>query len=104
MTADQTTGGAEDHPRTVAEVLERITRERAALAQEVVGMSDDALVATAGGWSAKDHLAHAAARSRAGSYRAVPRVAKPSFMRLGVGVSVVGSLLRFETRSRSLHG
>ena len=64
MTEDQTTGGTDDHPRTVAELLERITREREALERAVLSMSDDAFVATAGSWSAKDHLAHVAAWER----------------------------------------
>lgn len=64
MTDEQTIGVADDLPQTVVELLERITRERGALEQAVSGMSDDALVATSGGWSAKIHLAHIAAWER----------------------------------------
>jgi uncharacterized damage-inducible protein DinB len=55
---------ADDRPRTVAELFARISRERGALEQAVAGVSDDALAATSGGWSAKDHLAHVAAWER----------------------------------------
>ena len=61
---EQTIKVGNDRPRTVTELLERITRERGALEQAVAGISDDALVATSGGWSAKDHLAHVAAWER----------------------------------------
>jgi hypothetical protein len=61
MAEDQTT---KNLPTTVAELVELISRERAALEQAVAGMSDDAFVATAGGWSAKDHLAHVAVWER----------------------------------------
>jgi hypothetical protein len=48
----------------VAALVELLARERGALEQAVAGMGDDALAATAGGWSAKDHLAHVAAWER----------------------------------------
>ncbi len=53
MTEDQTTGVANDRPRTVAELMERIARERGALERVVAGMDDDALAASTGGWSVK---------------------------------------------------
>jgi uncharacterized damage-inducible protein DinB len=55
---------AEDRPRTVAELLSRIARERGALEEAVSGMSDEDFVTTSGGWSVKDHLAHVAAWER----------------------------------------
>lgn len=64
MADEQTTRVADGRPRTVAELLERLTSERGELEQAVAGMSDDALVAASGGWSAKDHLAHVAAWER----------------------------------------
>ena len=64
MTEDQTNGANGGRPQTVADLLERIARERGALEQAVAGMSDDALVANSGGWSAKDQLAHVAAWER----------------------------------------
>jgi len=63
MTEEQTTEVADGRPRTVAALLERISWEREGL-EQVAGMSDDAFVATSGGWSAKDHVAHVAAWER----------------------------------------
>ena len=64
MSDEQTTGTAKDAPQTVAELLELIGRERERLERAVAGMSDDALIAASGGWSAKDHLAHVDAWER----------------------------------------
>lgn len=64
MAEEQTTGVADDRPRTVEQLLDLIARERGALEHAAAGMSDDALIATSGGWSAKDHLAHVAAWER----------------------------------------
>ena len=64
MAEDQTTGVANDRPRTVAELMERIARERGALERAIAAMDDDALAASSGGWSVKDHLAHVAAWER----------------------------------------
>lgn len=64
MAEERTTGIADSLPRTAADLLELIARERKALERAVAGMSDDAFVANAGGWSAKDHLAHVAAWER----------------------------------------
>ncbi len=64
MAEEQTGGSSGDRPRTVVELVELLQRTRGALEQMAAGMSDDALVATSGGWSAKDHLAHVAAWER----------------------------------------
>jgi len=64
MTEEQTTETAGSQPRTVPELLERIDRDRAPLEQAVANMSDDDLLAMAGDWSVKDHLAHVAAWER----------------------------------------
>ncbi|MDQ3657304.1 MAG: DinB family protein [Chloroflexota bacterium] len=64
MVKEEATRVADDRPRTVEQLLDLITRERGALEQAVAGMGDDALVATSGGWSVKDHLAHVAAWER----------------------------------------
>ncbi|CAN5554198.1 hypothetical protein BH09CHL1_BH09CHL1_02880 [soil metagenome] len=53
-----------DRPQTIVELIERIERERGALEQLVAGMSDDDLIATSDGWTAKVHLAHVAAWER----------------------------------------
>ena len=46
-------------PRSNAELMERIQREWTALEQSIAGLSDAQMSATdAGGWSAKDNLAH----------------------------------------------
>jgi hypothetical protein len=57
---EQASGIADTWPGTVAELMERISRERKPLEQAAAGLSDDDLVATSGGWSVKDHLAHVA--------------------------------------------
>ena len=64
MTEEQSNGVVDGNPRMVAALLDLIAWERRALEQAVTGMSDDALVATSGDWSAKDHLAHVAAWER----------------------------------------
>lgn len=58
------TDDADRQPRTVTELLDRINRARGPLEQAAADMDDDTLVATDGGWSAKDHLAHVAAWER----------------------------------------
>ncbi len=60
MTEEQ----ADSQPRTTIELLDRISRKRAALEQMAATLNDDALVATTGGWSAKDLLAHISAWER----------------------------------------
>ena len=64
MVEDQTTGRADRLPRTLTELLELLARERLALERAAADLSDEALVATSGGWSVKDHLAHVAAWER----------------------------------------
>src|SRR5215207_2734996 len=64
MAEEPTTEMGDGRPRTVAELLELIAREREALERAVAKMSDDAFVATSGGWSAKDHLAYVSAWER----------------------------------------
>jgi uncharacterized damage-inducible protein DinB len=64
MVEDQTTGRADSLPRTVTELLERLTREREALQRAGTDLSDEAFVATSVGWSVKDHLAHVSAWER----------------------------------------
>ena len=64
MTEEQTSETAGGQPRTVPELLERINRDRAPLEQAVANMSGDDLLAMAGDWSVKDHLAHVAAWER----------------------------------------
>jgi hypothetical protein len=61
---DQATRRAESLPRTVTELLDLLAREREALEQAGVDLSDEALVATSGEWSVKDQLAHVAAWER----------------------------------------
>jgi uncharacterized damage-inducible protein DinB len=64
MAEDQTTAGPDTRPETVVNLLALIARTRGALEAAVAQMSDDELTSTAGGWSAKDHLAHVAAWER----------------------------------------
>jgi hypothetical protein len=64
MTEEQTIEVADNRPQTVAELLERINKERGALEQLISGMSDDELIAPSGGWTAQVHLAHVAAWER----------------------------------------
>jgi uncharacterized damage-inducible protein DinB len=64
MSDEQVTAGADDQPRTVRELVERISREREALEEAVAKLQDEAFVATSGGWSARDHLAHVSAWER----------------------------------------
>lgn len=61
---DRMTNDPKRLPQTVAELLERIDQERGPLEQAATDLDDDALMATDGGWSAKDHLAHVAAWER----------------------------------------
>ncbi|MEO9255115.1 MAG: DinB family protein [Tepidiformaceae bacterium] len=60
----QSPSRSDDLPRTVAELLALVARERGAIEQAVAGLSDDALAAQSDGWSPKDHLAHVAAWER----------------------------------------
>ena len=64
MVEDQTTGRADSLPWTVTELLEHLAREREALERAGADLSDEAFVATSGGWSVKDQLAHIAAWER----------------------------------------
>ena len=50
-------------PRNKADILERVVRERQALAEAVAGIDEARLAAPGpdGGWSAKDHLGHVVA-------------------------------------------
>jgi hypothetical protein len=53
-----------DQPRTVAELLALIAKERGPLERLAESMPDERFVARTGGWSPKDHLAHVAAWER----------------------------------------
>jgi hypothetical protein len=64
MAEDQTIGRADSLPRTVTELLELLAQKREALELAGANLSDEALVATSGEWSVKDHLAHVAAWER----------------------------------------
>ena len=54
-------GPANDRPRTVVALLDRIARERRPLEHAARQMDDEAFADDARGWSVKDHLAHVAA-------------------------------------------
>jgi len=64
MVNEEATQIADDRPRTVAQLLDLIARERGALEQAIANMDDDDLVSLTSGWTAKDHLAHVAAWER----------------------------------------
>lgn len=64
MVEEETTQIGDDRPRTVAQLLDLIARERGALEQAVANMDDDDLESPTSGWTAKDHLAHVAAWER----------------------------------------